>query len=92
MTLTGFLANLATLIVLKKNISIFSRVIRLLLINQSLIDSIACLFAAILILQARYVHCRTILRIDICGDGFLYDKYNFFNDNKLYSLFCAILE
>ena len=51
MTFTGFLANLATLIVLKKNKSIFSRVIRLLLINQSFIDSLACLFAAILILQ-----------------------------------------
>ncbi len=51
MTLLGFVANLATFIVLKKHSSIFSQVIRILLMNQSLIDSIACLFAAIIILQ-----------------------------------------
>ena len=51
MTLTGFVANLGTLIVLKQNKSIFSAVIRILLINQSFIDGLACLFAAIIILQ-----------------------------------------
>ena len=61
MTLIGFLANLATLIVLKKNISIFSRVFRLLLINQSLIDSVACLFADVLILQVRWFHSDSIV-------------------------------
>ena len=56
MTLTGFVANLATFIVLKQNKSIFSPVIRILLMNQSVIDGLACLFAAIIILQVcKYV-------------------------------------
>ena len=57
MTLTGFMANLATFVVLKQNSSIFSSVIRILLLNQSFIDSLACLFAAIIILQVRIINC-----------------------------------
>ena len=51
MTIVGFLANLATFVTLKQNKAIFSAIIRILLINQSLVDSVSCLFAAILILQ-----------------------------------------
>ncbi len=51
MTITGFLANLVTLITLSRNKAIFSEIIRLLLMNQSCVDCVACLFASILILQ-----------------------------------------
>ena len=47
----GFIANLATFITLKQNKAIFSFIIRMLLLNQSCVDSLACLFALILILQ-----------------------------------------
>ena len=51
MTIIGFVANLATFITLKQNKAIFSAIIRILLINQSCVDSVSCLIAAILILQ-----------------------------------------
>ncbi len=67
MTLAGFVANVATLIVLKQNKSIFTSVIRILLMNQSFIDSVACLFAAILIVQVGQTDCFLLFSVMLCA-------------------------
>ncbi len=51
MTLIGTVANIVTFITLKKKTNLFSKAIRLLFMNQSIVDGAACLGATILIVQ-----------------------------------------
>ena len=53
MTLIGVVANAATFLAVKRNKSYFSEAIRVLLLNQSMLDCLACLFAVIILLQVR---------------------------------------
>ena len=55
MTLIGVLANAATYAAIKRNKTCFSEAIRVLLLNQSLLDCLACLFAVIILLQVSFV-------------------------------------
>ena len=56
MTLIGVLANAATYAAIKRNKTCFSEAIRVLLLNQSLLDCLACLFAVIILLQVSFVY------------------------------------
>ena len=57
MTLIGTVANIMTFITLKKKTNLFSKAIRLLLMNQSIVDGAACLGASILIVQVKTSEC-----------------------------------
>ena len=54
MTLVGAVSNAATYLAIKRNKSSFSEAIRILLLNQSLLDCLACLFAIIILLQVSF--------------------------------------